>query len=77
MTGFVASKKFVPSQTVSNLFPAAYAVNNKLLGNSVKFSGISILSNASFIIAYTISNPQPIPVNTFTISRKTTVVKLS
>jgi hypothetical protein len=78
MTGFVASKKFVPSQTVSNLFPTAYAVNNKLLGNSVKFSGISaVSSNASFIITYTISNPQPIPVNTFTTYRKTTVVKLS
>jgi hypothetical protein len=78
MTGFVASKKFVPSQTVSNLTPMAYAVNNKLLGNSVKFLGISaVSSNASFVITYTISNPQPIPANTFTTYRKTTVVKLS
>jgi hypothetical protein len=48
------------------------------LGNSVKFLGISaVSSNASFVITYTISNPQPIPANTFTTYRKTTVVKLS
>jgi len=73
-----------PSKTVvagysfsSNLPAKTYAVNEKALGSCVRYMALTVLSTATLTITYAITNVQPIPANTFDVTRKTTITKIS
>jgi hypothetical protein len=71
------TKNYTPTNNANEVPPATYTAGQKWVGNSLLYTAITVFSTGSMVFNYTFYNVSNVPAGAFTVSRKTTITKIS